>query len=120
MKKTIIIMGSLVLVAVIALTLVIALKPKRQQNVPIEGRLDMTFEMFTKSMKEDLSNETMDKVEELYKKFEKGDMKVKAEVLKELREMGVYKDDAQGMASGARTITKEQLEEIMERQKNGD
>lgn len=123
MKKTIIIMGSLILAAIIALTLVLVLKPQNKRPSMLRDmQTDMTFEQFTKSMKSDLPSETMDEVKELFEKFKDADMEGKAEILNKLREMDVYEQRVGNAQSGVQAIPKEEFEKLVKQrqQKNND
>lgn len=101
MKKTLIICGSILAVAVIALVCIMILtnqKTPNQAEMLNGGMLmdpsEMTFEEFCMGMKKDLPQETMNEVKRLYevlqKAFEDEDMDKVNEVYKELEQLDVY------------------------------
>lgn len=96
MKKTLIICGSAVLVAAIALVCVLTLgnggNSSTNGDVLFEG--EMTFEDFCLGMKKDLPEETMEEVKRLYEEAKKamkdGDMEKVEKVYTELANLDVY------------------------------
>lgn len=93
MKKTIIIMGSLVLVAIIALILVIALRGgDKAAGRGGRAKMEITYEQFSQNLKDDLSQETLEEVEALFEELQDADTEGKAAIFKELNDMGVLKE----------------------------
>lgn len=97
MKKTLIICGSAVLVAAIALVCVLTLGNGANSNTSEDAVLidgEMTFEDFCFEMKEDLPQETMDEVNRLYEEVKQamkdGDMEKVEKVYTQLAELDVY------------------------------
>lgn len=99
MKKTLIICGSAIVVAAIALVCVLVLTGNNNSGLAeINGTLmnggEMTFEDFCFGMKEDLPQETMDEVKRLYEEakqaMKEGDMDKLDEVYQELDSLDVF------------------------------
>jgi hypothetical protein len=100
MKKTLIICGTIVLAAVIALVLVVVLKADDTAAVPEKGDMekgqkvrefvDMTYEEFTKGMDENLSYEVQTQVDALYEEYQGADQERRALIFRELLGLGVY------------------------------
>lgn len=100
MKKTLIICGSAIVVAAIALVCVLVLAGNGNSGVSditsgtIMNGGEMTFEDFCFGMKEDLPQETMDEVKRLYEEakqaMKEGDMDKLDEVYQELDSLDVF------------------------------
>jgi len=97
MKKTLIICGTFVLVAVIALVTVIVLKadgPGTDEGYDKGEKFrempDMTYEEFTKGMKKDLSRELKAEVDALFEEYQTADQDRRSEIFTDLYSLGVY------------------------------
>lgn len=100
MKKTLIICGSILAVAIIAIVCIILLTGQNQnQTEMLNGTMlmdpsEMTFEEFCMGMKKDLPQETMDEVKRLYeemqKAFEDEDMDKVNDIYEQLDQLDVY------------------------------
>lgn len=100
MKKTLIICGSILAVAVIAIVCIILLtnQNQNQNEVLNDGMVmdpsEMTFEEFCMGMKKDLPQETMDEVKRLYDELQKAQENNQidrvSEIFEELNQLDVY------------------------------
>lgn len=98
MKKTLIICGAVVLVAVIALVLVLVLKAdgtgiekefdkgEKTRELP-----DMTYEEFIKGIDENLSREVRTQVDALFEEYQSAGQERRAQIFDELINLKVYK-----------------------------
>jgi flagellar basal body-associated protein FliL len=118
-KKTLIICGSIVIVAVIVMVCIFMLQGKKNTNnmeIMDNGAFlsgsEMSFEDFCMGMKKDLPQETMDEVKRLYdamKQAEKDkDMDRIGEIFEELAQLDVFDNSGFDMiSSGSVIITDE-------------
>ena len=95
MKKTLIICGTIVLVAIIALAAVLVLKSDGMDKGGYDDKAlrelpDMTYEEFTKGMSADLSREVQAEVDMLYEQYQDADQQRRAEIFRELKGLGIY------------------------------
>lgn len=102
-KKTLIICGSAVLIAAIALVCVIVLGGGANSGMDEDMGLfggELTFEDFCLGMKKDLPEETMNEVKRLYEEAKQamkdGDVKKIEKVYEELASLDVYDDSGFG------------------------
>lgn len=114
-KKTLIVCGSIVIVAVIAMVCIFVLQGKKNtnnmaimDNGMIMGGSEMSFEQFCMGMKEDLPQETMDEVKKLYdemKQAEKDkDMDRVGEIFEELAHLDVFDTNGFDMVPGGASV----------------
>jgi len=97
MKKTLIICGTTILVAVIALITTIVLKAdgsatnkEYDKSKELKELPDMTYEEFTKGMSKDLSREVLAEVDALFEEYQSADQERRNEIFTDLYYLGVY------------------------------
>ncbi len=97
MKKTLIICGTFLLVAVIAVVITIVLKAdvsatnkEYDKNKELQELPDMTYEEFAKGMSKNLSREVQAEVDALFEEYQTANQERRNEIFTDLYYLGVY------------------------------